>query len=161
MTTGPTAEATIERALSFASEAMLTIDLQIRRLGTVEPEDTAFLFRPWVDWQFLAIALNWLRRSAALAQRHLNDEHLAQAIAAFDRDLPQIRRMRNSREHFDAYAEDRGRDAQVGRGHLQVGSWDSTGFEWLGDTLRTTTAQSASESLLAALRLAASRARAS
>lgn len=47
----------LERAKRLANIQMFTIDLQIRRLRTPEPEDDDFVFRFGSDLQFLILAL--------------------------------------------------------------------------------------------------------
>jgi DDE superfamily endonuclease len=57
------------------------------------------------------------------------------AIQEFDKALPDLAKMRNVGEHIDDYAADdpKRRHRDVGRGQLQVGSWDPPVFSWVGD----------------------------
>ncbi len=131
----PTDAVVIERALSFATEAMWTVELQVRRLNSDEPEDDRFVGRWWVDLQFLISTLRRLRRTAELAARRVDSEALQDAIAGFDHALPNLKKMRDVNEHFDSYVlDDVGRhDKSVDRTQLQVGSWNGHIYSWLSD----------------------------
>jgi hypothetical protein len=115
---------------------MYTVALQVRRLGSEEPEDSTFVLRWWADLQFLIVALRRLRRAAELAAK--TDDRAAPvraAIAAFDAALPGLAIMRNVGEHVDDYALDspRRRHKAIDRRQLQVGSWDGQTYHWLRD----------------------------
>ncbi|MGH2971104.1 MAG: hypothetical protein ACRDLE_02995 [Gaiellaceae bacterium] len=133
--TGPTDDVVIERAISFATETMWTVELQVRRLGSAEPEDDRFVNRWWVDLQFLIGTLRRLRRTAELAATATNREALRPAIEAFDRALPSLKKMRDVNEHFDSYVLDSAdrHEKSVDRKQLQVGSWDGRTYSWLSD----------------------------
>lgn len=149
---------TLERACSLANEAILTIELQRRRLRSNEPEDCSFVFRWWADLQFLIVALRRLRRTSELAssvpsaKAEMND-----AIKRFDESLPMLLTMRNVGEHVDDYALDssRRRHKQVDRKMLQVGTWDGTTYTWLGETLNVDDAHAAAVTLYSSIRRAA------
>ncbi len=59
--------ATYERARRLANVAVWSVELQCRRLQSVEPEDATFVLRKWADFDFLVVALTRLRRAAQLA----------------------------------------------------------------------------------------------
>ncbi len=67
-----------------------------------------------------------------------------QAIAEFDQILPDLRTMRNTLEHVDEYALDTGRNKNVSRTALEVGSFSEEQLEWLGCTLKIQDALKAS-----------------
>lgn len=145
----------VERSWSLMNESMRAIDLQRRRLRSSEPEDADFIFRWWVDLQFLIVALRRLRRSAELATRvSIAKTIVTNAIKQFDRELPMLQKMRNVGEHIDDYAVDseRRRHKDVERFSLQVGSFDGTTYEWLGAHLNIDEAHSASTHLLGVVR---------
>ena len=99
--------AILERAHSLANEAMFTVALQCRRIKTVEPEDETFIFRWWVDFQFLILALCRLRRAVKIAHKVLaitGDVKIA--LHKFDRALPHLIRLRNVGELIDEYVVD-------------------------------------------------------
>jgi hypothetical protein len=121
----------LECAASLANIALFTIDLQRRRTRSAEPEDDRFVMRWWADLQFLVVALWHLRHAATRAQRVTSARvALVPAVAAFDRALPGLARMRSVIEHVDDYAIDAGRDAEVSRASIEVGSWDGTTWRW-------------------------------
>ncbi len=60
--------------------------------------------------------------------------------------------MRNIGEHVDEYVVDRGRDSSVGRRALQVGTFDATTLEWLGERLNADDALAAAERLSRAIK---------
>jgi hypothetical protein len=148
----PSDAVALERALSFASEAMWTIALQRRRVRSTEPEDEKFVFRRWVDLQFLIIALWRLRRAAELACKFSRGRDIPDALKAFDGALPQLRTMRNVGEHIDDYMAGTGRHRAVTEGMLQVGSWNGTVFKWLNLTLNIDGAHHAAKKLYASIR---------
>lgn len=138
--------AIIDRSWSLMNEGIRTINLQHRRLQSIEPEDKEFLFRWWVDLQFLIVALRRFRKSAELATRFPAIEPtIKAAIVRFDADLPMLIKMRNVGEHIDDYAVDseRRRHREVERFQLQVGSFDGTNYNWLGENLNIDEAKSA------------------
>jgi hypothetical protein len=149
---GPSDAVILERAKSFCNEACFTVALQCRRLRTVEPEDKTFVFRWHADLQFLIVALRRLRRSVELAQRvSAVAPALKTALDDFDRQLPDLAKMRNVAEHIDDYLLGTGRLRNVPRGALQVATWDGTEFNWLGVRLDIDVALSSAESLFGAL----------
>jgi hypothetical protein len=156
----PTPAATIERAHSLANEAIHMIALQRRRLQSEEPEDKTFVFRRWADFQFFIISLRRLRQAALLASRPTaSRETIKGAIAEFDEALPDLRKegnvvlkLRNVGEHADDYAVERGHDRNVSRQALQVGTFDTTILEWLGERLDADDALAAAERLYGAIR---------
>jgi hypothetical protein len=130
----------LDRAVRFASNAIRTVDLQIRRIRETEPEDDKWLLRQWSDYQFLILALWNVRQSGKMGQ--MVDRSLADAIATFDRACPNLETMRNVLQHVDDYAIDGKKRRQkfldgrlVGRRALEVGSRDESHFTWLGRTL--------------------------
>ena len=138
----------IERTLSLASQEMYTVALQCRRLRSKEPEDSKFIFRWWADLQFLIVSLTRLRRSIEIAKKvSVAKNDLAKALKVFDRSLPDLKTMRNVGEHIDNYANDQGRNKNVNRRELQVGSWDGTTYIWLGKSLNIDDANRAGKEL--------------
>jgi hypothetical protein len=156
-TTAPAPAATWERCHSIVNEGMWPVALQCRRLRGHEPEDDNFIFRWWADLQFLIVALTRLRR-AALILTHGRDASpsVKDAVKAFDKRLPGLRRMRNIGEHIDAYTLDKQdrHDKSVYRQDLQVGHWDGKVFSWLGQELDVHEALAASEDVFRAVKAA-------
>jgi hypothetical protein len=146
--------AILERARSLANEAVHMVALQRRRLQSEEPEDRAFIFRRWADFQFLIISLRRLRLAGVLAARPKSSRAvIKKAIRKFDDALPdRLRTMRNVGEHIDEYAIEKGRDRRVSRRQLQVGTFDDATFEWLGGNLNADDALVAAEALYSAIK---------
>jgi hypothetical protein len=145
---GPSYAATYERARRLANLAMWTISLQRRRLKSHEPEDDQFLFRRWADFQFLIVALTRLRRAATLTANLPGlKTSIQNALKDFDSKLPMLKNMRDTAEHFDDYALDKGRNRSIKRGSLEVGAIGESDFEWLGYKLNADTAASAAQQL--------------
>jgi hypothetical protein len=143
-----------ERALSLVNEAMFTIDLQCRRIRTVEPEDERFVMRWWADLQFLIVALRRIHRAASLGLLGLPETctTIRNAIQTFEGTLPGLAAMRNVGEHIDDYVVGAGHQKNVDRAQLQVGSFDGTTYEWLDRKLNIDDAQRATDTLYLAVR---------
>jgi len=155
MRTGPSEAATLERAVSLASETMRSLEMQKRRLRSEEPEDSEWLFRWWADLQFFIVTLRRMRRVAELVKEVPSVRAgITTATAAFDSALPMLQKMRNVGEHIDEYALDRGRNQVVTRGMLQVGTWNGESYQWLDETLNVTDAHNAAVQLYSAIRKA-------
>lgn len=152
----PSAIQSIERALRFASESMRGIDLQVRRIRSSEPEDEEWIFRIWMDFQLLVVLLWRLR----LAARMVHSDELIAAVDAFDREIPDLRLMRNVAQHLDEYADDSPKrrhnladgSKRVGRRHLEVPRWSGDQFEWLGGKINVSHARTAAARLFVAIR---------
>lgn len=134
---------------------MWSVELQCRRLESVEPEDAMFALRRWTDFDFLIVALTRLRRAARLAattpQLHAS---LGAALAQFDSALPDLKKMRDVAEHIDDYALDQGRQRAVARQSLEVSTMEDEGLtlHWLQARLNAREASQASRTLFAAVK---------
>lgn len=149
----PDNAATYERVRRLANQALWTIDLQCRRLISIEPEDAKFIFRKWSDFDFLIVALTRFRRAVSLAAK-LPEIHLkmSTALNVFDAALPNLKKMRDVAEHIDDYAVDHGRDANISRKALEVSSTDGERWQWLGFEMNIDNALSASVALFESLK---------
>ena len=81
------------------------------------------------------------------------------AREAFDKALPDLKKMRDVAEHIDEYAYDAGRHASVARRQLEVSGIDGQDdrrLHWLGSELSTRTAMGAAEALFAVISAAGS-----
>lgn len=146
----PTEAVTLERARSFANEAMYTVALQVRRLAADEPEDEKFIFRRWADWQLLVVALRRLQRAADLGSTTpIGAKVITPALARWRQEIPGLTTMRNIAEHIDSYAVDspHRHDKQVDRRQLQVGQFSAEEFVWLGHTLNAAHVKTTAETL--------------
>jgi hypothetical protein len=149
----------LERAVSFATEAMFTLDLQWRRIHTDEPEDARFPMRIWSDLSFFIVTLQRLRRSATLAYSVAAAAAiLRQVLADFDHGVPMLKVMRDVGEHIDDYALESGRrhHRHITRAFVQVAQWDGTAYTWLGVTLNLSEARAAAQALYEAIQRVAS-----
>ncbi len=143
----------------MANVAMWSIELQCRRLETVEPEDAKFVLRKWADFDFLIVALTRLRRATGLAaQIPQLQPSLSTALVQFDKALPDLKKMRDVAEHVDDYAVDQGRHRAVSRKSLEVSTMEADGptLCWLQARLNVREASLASRALFAALKEASS-----
>lgn len=149
----PDSAATYERARRLANQALWTVDLQHRRLNSVEPGDDKFIFRKWSDFHFLIVALTRLRRAAELAAKvPAIREQVHGALQIFDAALPHLKKMRDVAEHIDDYAVDTGKDSEISRRSLEHGHSDGETWQWLGFELDVSEALSASISLFDVLK---------
>jgi hypothetical protein len=149
----PDSAATYERARRLANQALWTVDLQRRRLNSVEPEDDKFILRKWSDFHFLIVALTRLRRAAELAAKAPPiSEQMRVALKTFDAALPHLKKMRDVAEHIDDYAVDSGKDRSISRKSLEVGSSDGEIWQWLGFEIDASKALSASIALFGVLK---------
>lgn len=139
----------LERTFSLANDAMWAIGLQMRRIRPPEPEDAPFVFRGWVDVQFLIVALRRLRQISNILSSRIPEVHEAQRV--FDRRLPQLLTYRNVGEHIDDYVLGKGRNKLVLGEQLQVGKWDGRTFEWLDSSLDVDLAHDAAMELFAVI----------
>jgi len=141
----PTDAAIYERAYRLADQALWTIDLQRRRLNSIEPEDETFIFRKWSDFHFFVIALTRLHRAGELAAKIPNiNERIRSALKGFDAALPHLKKMRDIAEHIDDYAVDTGKDKKINRMDLEIGTIEGEIWRWLGFDLDPSAAMSAS-----------------
>jgi hypothetical protein len=155
----PTSTATYERAKRLANASMFAVDLQGRRLQSAEPEDSRFVFRKWVDFDSLVVALTRFRRAAVLAANIPEIEPpMKDALKEFDSSLPDLKRLRDVAEHFDDYAANKGRNRAVGRKDLEVSYMDPDGptLNWLGVQLNASAARDAAARLFREIQAAAS-----
>jgi len=149
-----------EPARRLANSALWAVALQCRRLSWSEPEDDAFVFRRWADFDFLLVALRRFRRAVGLASPLVPG--LQAELDAFDAKLPDLNFLRNVSEHVDDYALGRGRDRSVDPKMLQVSTLSDDGptLSWLiaedghsPRSLNASVALAASKRLFEALQL--------
>ncbi len=100
------------------------------------------------------VALRRLRRDAELGKHGLPETKapIEDAIRSFDRDLSDLATMRNVGEHIDDYVRESGRNRDVDRSGLQVGTFDGTTLQWLDRELNVDHARRTAERLYLAAR---------
>lgn len=146
----------LERCKRLANHAMWTVKLQWRRVRGKEPEDSEFVFRWWADLQFFILSLYRLRTAAKIALNVSDKEissRIATAIKEFDRQVPELKKLRDIGEHIDSYAIDspKRQRKDIDRKQLEVGSWDGAVYKWLGTSLNVDDAKNAAVSLFMTL----------
>lgn len=145
------------RAVMHANRAMFTIDMQVRRIASQEPEDSKFPFRQIADFQFLIIAATRLRRAANLARRAPETEtQIAEAMSQFNRLLPGLKDARDVAEHFDEYSIGKGKMKNIEPRGLEVFMLTNGGntLTWLDKSISTQDVLIASEHLFRELKCA-------
>ena len=127
-------EEILNRAMIRANRAMFTIQMQVRRIGDSEPEDVSFLGRQMADFEFLVVAASRLRRAGNLAKKAQETSgKIANALAAFDNAIPELKKFRDIAEHIDEYSVDDGWDKSIERQYLENFAVTNGGktFTWL------------------------------
>jgi hypothetical protein len=161
--------------------AIRSVEMQVRRLSSEEPEDEKWHFRKWTDFEFLVQALWRVRLCANIAQDlEPHPSGVAESLNVFDENLPDLARMRHVAQHIDEYATDGpGRrqkypriiaknasglhsypimpqtaqgEKKIGRRGLEIGHWSDSHFSWLGGTVQYETARTAAWGIVCALR---------
>ncbi len=121
-----------KRAMRLASLAMWTLNLQLRRLRTTEPEDDEFIKRKIADFQFYILALTKLRSAGKLLSKIKSLKSLITPnIKAFDSELPFLTSIRNVDQHFDEYALNKGHNKKVDKTMLETIWIEDETWNWL------------------------------
>ena len=148
-------------AHSHGNDWMRAVAMQRRRLMNPCLDDDACFghteFRREIGLHFLVVALRRLLGAARLAHRTGCNE-LAEPIATFQGQLPDLPDVRNFGEHFDDYQAGQGR-VSVDQRRLGLRRWydGPTGapvFEWVDRVIDVDLAFAAAEDLYEALRKA-------
>ena len=138
-----------EDARHLANLGLWAVDLQIKRLKRQEPEDNEFVLRRVSDFHFLVVALIRVRRSAELVNSIVD---LRSALERFDRDIPNLKKMRDILEHIDDYTKGRGRDTNVVVGGLFTYAFGDDVITWSEYRLNLDTAMKACETLFSEIK---------
>ena len=155
--TTPDSEEILYRAVMRANRAMFAIDMQVRRIGSSEPEDGEFLARRIADFEFLIVAATRLRRAANLAKRAPETStQITNALVQFDQSLPGLKKLRDIAEHIDDYSVDKGNDESIDRMYLENCMVTGSGqtWTWLGESINTDDLRNASSALFRELKRA-------
>jgi hypothetical protein len=135
--------------LTFALEGIQGADVQLQRAREDPSEGPGGAFQWWIDLQFFIVSLRRTRGAAKLGlQVPGQKKAITEAIAAFDRAVPNLHLLRNVGEHIDDYTLGKGRNSSIGRSQLQVGGWDGTIFKWLDVELNAEGALNAARKLV-------------
>ena len=137
----------------LANIAVWAVALQVKRLGAEEPDFADFPHQPLVDFHFLVTALTQVRQLAeALTAIDEMQPTIEEAIQSFDREVPQLRAIRNVLEHIGDYVRGRGHNNAVPYGGLFTIVLDPDCIKWLDYELRPSAALAASEALFNVIR---------
>ncbi|MFT4264074.1 MAG: hypothetical protein QM572_11880 [Nocardioides sp.] len=156
----PTGLAVLERAVRLGGDSLRGIATQVRRIRGREPEDDDWPGRAWMDLQFLIVILWRMRQAGALAlSADTSADRLRAALARFDAQVPDLKRMRDVAQHYEEYAVDGrgrrhvrpGRADKIGRRMLDVGEWNGSRFNCLGGSIDFEVAGRASQDLFTAI----------
>ena len=153
LTPGPSDDEILHRSYSFANQAVIAADLQRARVRAPSDPTTQ-----WIDLHFFVVALWRVRRALHLASQvpRVRDR-LLDALALFDKSIPDLRDMRDAAEHIDDRALQKpprpGR-RMISRFDLQSGSWSPSdeSWEWAGRTLNVKDALAAAVRIVSVLR---------
>ncbi|QQG97139.1 hypothetical protein HBE99_10095 [Mycobacteroides chelonae] len=154
----PTKAAVLQRAARLGNDAMMAIRIQLDRIaaGPSQHGEDGY-WGVFIDVDFLITALWRMRQAGVLAKSRIG--RWWAPLDAFDRALPDLKLMRDVSQHISEYGIDGdGRKAinprtgkPVGRRALEVKSLGDT-FGWLGGELDLTATDTASITLLNAIR---------
>lgn len=154
----PTNAAVLQQAARLGNDAMMAIRMQLDRIeaGPSQLGEDGY-WAVFIDVDFLIAALWRMRQAGMLAKSRIG--RWWTPLDAFDRALPDLRLMRDVSQHIAEYGIDGdGRKAinprtrkPLGRRALEVKSLGDT-FGWLGGELDLTASETASMTLLNAIR---------
>jgi len=146
----PSDEAIMERTISLAREYLHAVILQNKRLQTKASEDNGFVFKWWIDLQFLILALYRFRNMVGIAKKiPAIETEINSAIEKFDKNIPELKTFRDIGEHMADYAIDNQsrHEKSINRKHLQVGTFNGNVYEWLDRQLNIVDAERAAKEL--------------
>ena len=126
-----------ERVRHLANVAVWSINLQARRIRDSEPEDAQFVFRRWMDYHYLIIALSRLRETAQhlLSIVALKDK-MQPSIEHFEAEFPWLRDLRNVVAHFDEYPIGKGKNKELRKEGMEVATIGTDCLRWLNFEIR-------------------------
>jgi hypothetical protein len=142
-----------EDARTMANIATWGVELQTRRIRNSIQEDKneieEFVMQPIIDFHFLVTALSRLRLTAELVSEICD---LSSAIEDFDKNLPDLRAVRNILEHIDEYRVGKGHNKNVPKVSFQTFTLDDDSIKWLNYEINLEQAIKASGDLFMAIK---------
>lgn len=142
-----------EDARTMANIAAWGVELQIRRLRKSIQENNKeteeFVMQPIIDFHFLVTALSRLRLTAEIVSEICD---LSSAIEAFDKNLPDLRVVRNILEHIDEYRVGKGHNKNVPRDSFQTFTLDDDSVKWVSYEINLEKTIKASSDLFMAIK---------
>ncbi len=147
----PSDGATMERAISLSREYICAVRLQKNRLQKPCSEEYSFQFKYCIDLQFFIISLYRFRNMVNLATKIDSiSKYMCEAIEEFDRNIPDLKIMRDVGEHMYDYGIDSKKRhvREINRKDLQADSFSvDMVFTWLGKKLNVNSALNEAEKL--------------
>ena len=136
----------------IANTYTLMVKLQISRINEELQNDEFFIMRNFVDFEFLLIALFRLRRAAcAIKSIPIAREAIQQVIENYDKRLPDLKKLRNISEHYDAYLLKEGEDGTIDKEAIRASFLTkcrlNATIEWMGYTMNLNECMTAAEEL--------------
>lgn len=130
----------------------LTVEMQISRVHEEVQNGEFFIMRQIVDFEFLLVALARLRRAAcAIEMIPIAKGTIREAIKKYDKRLPDLMKLRNISEHYDAYLLKQGKDKTIDRDIIRSSLLTkcrlNATFEWMGYTMNLNECMTAAEEL--------------
>jgi hypothetical protein len=142
-----------EDARNMANIATWGVELQTCRLRNSIQKDKneieEFVMQPIIDFHFLVTALCRLRLTAEIVSKICD---LSSAIEVFDKNLPDLRAVRNILEHIDEYRVGKGRNKNVPKGSFQTFILDDDSVKWVNYEINLEQAINASSDLFRAIK---------
>jgi hypothetical protein len=141
-----------ERVRHLANVAVWSIDLQVRRIKESDTADGQFIFRRWMDYHFLIVALSrlLLTTKQLLVITELKPQ-IEPSIQKFEAAFPWLRDLRNVVAHFDEYPIGKGKNKKMMREGTEVAIMSEEQLSWLGFEIRPQDALIESASLFKAV----------
>ena len=128
--------AACDDALIVANNFVFAVVMQISRVREERADVEPFVMRPFVDLEFLLVALTRLRRAANVINLFpYTETKLSQAMEKYDKRLSGLKQLRNITEHYDDYLLKKGKDKNIDLKTIRSGlmtkcmSYDSV--EWM------------------------------
>ncbi len=150
-------EAVYEDARMLANFYVHAVAMQISRVRQEVSVSDQFVMRPFVDFEFLLVALVRLRRAAcAIRKVPVAREAMQQAIKEYSDRLLALKNLRNITEHYDDYLLERERiykadqsdpRAKTIRSGLLTKTMSQESIEWMKCSMNLNEIMAAAEAL--------------
>ena len=141
-----------EDVRTIANTYTLMVELQISRIHEELQNDEFFIMRHFVDFEFLLVALFRLRRAAcAIVRIPIARATIQRAIKNYDKRLPDLKKLRNISEHYDAYLLEEGHDDTIDKEAIRLSLLTkcrlNATIEWMGYTMNLNECKTAADEL--------------
>jgi hypothetical protein len=124
----------LEDSRYFVNRSTEALNLQVQRLKKNTPGNTDELWKYLADVHFYIVVLKRLRQAMLVSRKiHKVWDKIQSEFDAFDNNIADILRMRNTLEHIDEYIQNRGRDRNIKNASLYAIHFDENGcLNWAG-----------------------------